>query len=224
VPRRPDTARRAELLDRVIDTIATSGLGARSLRNLADAAGTSHRVVLHHFGSRDELLVAIVGEVERRTATTLSDAASAQAQSNVTDAGVSTRPSKRAQPTTSASPQRSEVLAAQHDAIDVINAVWHHVRQPQLRPFEKLFFECYARGAQGEVPFDRLLPGGITNWLTQASTLPGGHDTAQVRLGLAVLRGLLLDLVATNDDIAVNAAWNRYIDLLRASSAMRARR
>ena len=35
--------------------------------------GTSHRMLLHHFGSREDLLVAIVEEVERRQMALLPD-------------------------------------------------------------------------------------------------------------------------------------------------------
>jgi AcrR family transcriptional regulator len=60
-------------LNGLIDAFARDGIGGRSLREVADALGTSHRMLIHHFGSRDELLLAIVEEVERRQATTLAD-------------------------------------------------------------------------------------------------------------------------------------------------------
>ncbi|BBY41658.1 hypothetical protein MMAN_57920 [Mycobacterium mantenii] len=64
--RTPDTERRRQLLDALIAEFATGGIGDRSLREVAAAVGTSHRMLLHHFGSREDLLVAIVEEVERR--------------------------------------------------------------------------------------------------------------------------------------------------------------
>ena len=66
MPRQPDERRRADLLNALIDAYADGGIGGRSLREVADAVGTSHRMLLHYFGSRDELLLAIVEEVERR--------------------------------------------------------------------------------------------------------------------------------------------------------------
>ncbi|MGZ5365628.1 MAG: helix-turn-helix domain-containing protein, partial [Mycobacterium sp.] len=63
--RPPDLERRQELLDAVVEEFAARGIGDRSLRDVAAAVGTSHRMLLHHFGSRNELLLAIVGEVER---------------------------------------------------------------------------------------------------------------------------------------------------------------
>ena len=52
----------------MIDAFARNGIGRRPLRAIADEVGTSHRMLLHHFGARDELLVAVVEEVERRQA------------------------------------------------------------------------------------------------------------------------------------------------------------
>jgi hypothetical protein len=41
-----------------------------------------------------------------------------------------------------------------------------------------------------------------------------------VRLGLAVTRGLLLDLVATGDEAGVDAAASRFVVLLRRDQAV----
>jgi AcrR family transcriptional regulator len=180
VARPPDVARRRRLLDALIDAFAEGGVGDRSLREVAEAVGTSHRMLLHHFGSRDELLLAIVDEVERRQMTVLPDA--------------STEP--------------AEAMAV----------MWADVRRPELRPFERLFFECYARGAQGEKPFSRMLPGAVEDWLNEVDAKSGrSADPAFVRLGLAVTRGLLLDLVATDDDEGVDAAARAFVELLRSA-------
>ncbi|WP_264991683.1 TetR/AcrR family transcriptional regulator, partial [Mycobacterium montefiorense] len=64
--RTPDLQRRRQLLDALIDEFADGGIGDRSLREVAGAVGTSHRMLLHHFGSREDLLLAVVEEVERR--------------------------------------------------------------------------------------------------------------------------------------------------------------
>jgi AcrR family transcriptional regulator len=178
MPRPRDEGRRRQLLNELIDAFADGGIGGRSLREVADVLGTSHRMLIHHFGSRDELLLAIVEEVERRQAATLAD--------------------------------------LPNDPADAIAATWADVRRPELRPFERLFFECYARAAQGEVPFSRLLPGAVDGWLAGVDErAQGAPDPALVRLSLAVVRGLLLDLVATNDDEGVDAAADRFVTLLR---------
>jgi AcrR family transcriptional regulator len=181
MPRPPDVARRTELLDALIEAVATGGIGTRSLRELAEAVGTSHRMLLHYFGSRDDLLVAIVEEIEARQRVTFTD------------------------------------LPA--DPADAFAAMWADLRRPELRPFERLFFEVYARAAQGEEPFARFLPGAIDNWLGHDAY--AGADPAVVRLGLAVSRGLLLDLAATDDAAAVDAAAAVFGELLATTVSRR---
>ncbi len=179
--RTPDTERRRQLLDALVAEFAAGGIGDRSLRAVADAVGTSHRMLLHHFGSREDMLVAIVEEVERRQMGLLAE------------------------------------LPA--DPADGFAAMWADLRRPELRHSERLFFECYARAVQGEKPFARMVPGAVEGWLAEVEALqnPAGGpvDPAAVRLGLAVIRGLLLDLVATGDDAGVDAAATAFVELLR---------
>jgi AcrR family transcriptional regulator len=180
MPRLPDARRRAKLLDALIDAFASGGIGGRSLRDIATAVGTSHRMLLHHFGSRDELLLAVVEEVERRQAALLAEL-----------------------------PDDPAAAAA---------AMWADLRRPQLRPLERLFFECYARGAQGEPPFARLIPSAVDGWLAELHRRGGPHvDTGLARLGLAVMRGLLLDLVASGDEDGVDEAAGRFFALLQTA-------
>jgi AcrR family transcriptional regulator len=180
VARPPDVERRRELLDALIDAFADGGIGDRSLRELAEAVGTSHRMLLHHFKSRDELLLSIVDEVERR--------------------------------------QMSVLPGAATEPAEAMTVMWADLCRPELRPFERLFFECYARGAQGEQPFARMLPGAVESWLSEVDAKTGGAaDRALARLGLAVTRGLLLDLVGTDDDEGVAAAAQAFIQLLRTA-------
>src|SRR5438045_6471980 len=57
---------RDRLLAGAVDYVAEHGVGELSLRPLAAALGTSHRMLIYHFGSKEGLLVAVVREVERR--------------------------------------------------------------------------------------------------------------------------------------------------------------
>ncbi|MEU4313291.1 TetR/AcrR family transcriptional regulator [Nocardia sp. NPDC024068] len=52
-----DHAKRAELLDAVVRYIAEHGLADLSLRPLAAALGTSSRMLIYYFGTKEELLV-----------------------------------------------------------------------------------------------------------------------------------------------------------------------
>jgi AcrR family transcriptional regulator len=179
--RTPDLERRRQLLDALFDEFAAGGIGDRSLREVAAAVGTSHRMLLHHFGSREDLLIAIVEEAERR--------------------------------------QMALVPDLPMNPAEGFAAMWADLRRPELRQWERLFFECYSRAAQGEKPFTRMIPGAVDGWLREVEAsgdVP--FDRAMARLGLAVTRGLLLDLVATSDEAGVDAAAQAFADLLRVAS------
>ena len=61
-----------------------------------------------------------------------------------------------------------------------------------------------------------LVPAAVDAWLADVDAVSGGAiDPALPRLGLAVIRGLLLDLVATDDDAGVDAAAQAFVDLVR---------
>lgn len=175
--RTPDSERRRQLLDALIEEFAANGIGDRSLRDVSAAVGTSHRMLLHHFGSRENLLVAIVEEVERR--------------------------------------QMALVPNLPMSPAGGFAAMWADLRRPELRQLERLFFECYSRAAQGEKPFTRMIPGAVDDWLRHVeASADVPYDGAMARLGLAVTRGLLLDLVATNDEAGVDAAAAAFAKLL----------
>jgi AcrR family transcriptional regulator len=58
--RTPDEALRADLLDRAVDYVCKNGLSELSLRPLASALGTTSSLLLYHFKSKDDLIVAII--------------------------------------------------------------------------------------------------------------------------------------------------------------------
>src|SRR5687768_17703510 len=64
---------RGKLLNAAIEHIATRGISDLSLRELAAAIGTSHRMLIHHFGGAEGLRVAVVRAVEERQRAALAD-------------------------------------------------------------------------------------------------------------------------------------------------------
>src|SRR3954451_19659362 len=64
-PTRP-TERRPELLEQAADYVLAHGLSGLSIRPLAAALGLSHRTLLYHFGSKDELVVAVLDVIRAR--------------------------------------------------------------------------------------------------------------------------------------------------------------
>ena len=63
---RKGVARRQEILDRAIEVFADKGADGTSLRAIGEKIGVSHAALLHYFGSREELLVEVLREGERR--------------------------------------------------------------------------------------------------------------------------------------------------------------
>ena len=54
--------RRAELLEKIVDELLTSGAGDLSLRPLAERVGTSARLLIYHFESKEQLIAAALAE------------------------------------------------------------------------------------------------------------------------------------------------------------------
>jgi AcrR family transcriptional regulator len=69
MPRPVDTQRREALLDAAVDYVVEHGLAGVSLRPLAAALGTDAPVLLHHFRSKDNLLVLLLNRVRDRLRT-----------------------------------------------------------------------------------------------------------------------------------------------------------
>lgn len=176
------TDARAGLLDRIVDDVARSGLGDRSLRDLASAVGSSHRMLLYHFGSRQGLVAAIVREVEHRQRAFMADGAD----------------------------------GAGGDPIAVARAMWRRVSDPELRPFVQLFFEAAAYASRTDAgTADDLTQPWIDAGVDAAASAP---DAVDVRLGVAVVRGLLVDVIGGGDLEGATAAFERYLRLFEATS------
>jgi AcrR family transcriptional regulator len=176
---------RQRLLDAAIDYVAGHGITDLSLRRLASELGTSHRMLIHHFGSKQGLWVAIVREVEARQIAAVADL----------------------------EPDPAASFA------DAQRSWWRHISDPALWPNERLFFEVYGQGLQGQMPAVAMLDGIVESWLEPSVRLAvqlgmaPEHAVPFARLGIAVTRGLLLDLLATGDREAVDAAMEHWIAL-----------
>jgi AcrR family transcriptional regulator len=175
---------RKKLLDAAIEHIAANGISDLSLRELAAAIGTSHRMLIHHFGSKEGLWVEVIRAVEARQRAVLADFI----------------------------PDPSQPAA------DALRAWWRHISDPSLWPNERLFFEVYGQALQGRPGTTELLDGIVDDWLGAgiefglARGLTRERAAAEARLGVAVIRGLLLDLLATGDRARVDAAMEVYIE------------
>lgn len=165
---------RQELLDAVVAHIRAHGIVDTTLRQLAEAVGTSHRMLLYHFGSREGLLSAAVESIE---------AAERDAHRPIIEESTSTE--------------------------EALRRVWRRLRAPQRAGEERLFFELAALAAQRRPGTEGLRASYVEPWLAVAGSDPAAR--AALRVDLAVLRGLLLDLLVTGDRRGVDAAFEAWL-------------
>jgi AcrR family transcriptional regulator len=188
---------KAKLLEAAIECVAQRGISDLSLRELAAALGTSHRMLIYHFGSKDGLLVEVVRTIEARERSNLAG-----------------------------------LLASSRSPLDAARTFWKRLSDPALAPYERLFFEVYGQALQGHAYARPLLDGIVESWLDPvgidagplsvgAVSVGAADARAEARLGVAVVRGLLLDLLATGDTAGVDAAFEQYVSGLVARTGTR---
>jgi AcrR family transcriptional regulator len=163
--------------------VGQHGFADVSLRDLATALGSSHRMLLYHFGSKQQLFVEIIRAFE-------------------TD-------------------QRQMIEAFAADLslsrVEVMRRVWQQVSSPEATDQVRLFFQVCGQALAGDGTNHVLLEGIISDWLEpmieveKARGTPVAQARAEVRIGVALMRGLLLDLLATGDRKGVDAAFERFL-------------
>ncbi len=63
---RPETlVRRREILDAAVDIFGAKGFTGGTLQDIADQVGMTHAGILHHFGSKDQLLIDVLEHRDR---------------------------------------------------------------------------------------------------------------------------------------------------------------
>ncbi len=174
------SARRQQLLDLAYGYVLEHGLADMSLRPLAEAVGSSPRVLLFLFDSKDELIKAILGRAREEELRWL---------------------------------ERQVPAAAEQGLARTGEAVWRWLADPEHRRLLTLWVESYARSLADEAgPWAGFARRTVEDWdaLLAAAQPPARRTTdagaAERTLLLAVLRGALLDLLATGDQARADAA------------------
>jgi AcrR family transcriptional regulator len=177
---------REKLLTAVVEVALAGGITGMSLRAIAEAAGTSHRMLIHHFGSREGLLVEVIRAVEKRQRAVLSEL----------DAGTGEVFDDMAYRFWRH--LRSPELAAQE------------------RLFFEVYGQALQGRPWATPLLDGIVEdwvGPVAALLEEAGASPQTARAA-ARLSVAVGRGLLLDVLATGDDHEVDAAMRYFLDML----------
>jgi AcrR family transcriptional regulator len=189
------SARQTELLEAAYRYVLHNGLGELSLRPLAAAIGSSPRVLLYLFGSKDGLVRALL-------ARTRVDQLALLDQIPAVDDG---KPS---------------------GLITAAEQLWAWLSARKHRALLTLWVEGYGRSlVDPRGPWTAFARATVEDWLAVlARTQPAAErDTAAGRarrtLVLAVLRGALLDLLATGDLDRTTDAVQRHLADMRRRSA-----
>jgi AcrR family transcriptional regulator len=97
---------------------------------------------------------------------------------------------------------RSEVAADPRG--DPIEAVWRWTADDRRQRFFRSFFEAYGLALRQPERFESFLARVVSDWV-------GPGNPARATLELAVLRGLLLDLLTTGERDRVESALELYL-------------
>jgi AcrR family transcriptional regulator len=173
------TARREELLDNAYDYVLEHGLTDLSLRPLAQAIGSSPRVLLYLFESKDGLVRELLARARRDELAALA---------GIEGEGL-------------------EAIAA---------TLWRWLSAQEHRRLLVLWVEAYGRSlVDPDGPWGGFARQTVEDWL---AVLAGAQPAAVRRTkageaertrALALLRGGLLDLLATGDGRRVTIAVTR---------------
>jgi hypothetical protein len=102
---------------------------------------------------------------------------------------------------------------------ETARAWWQRFADPALWPYERLFFELYAQALQGRTHALALTEDLLEPWIGPVAELyerrgmTPRRARAAARLGVAVTRGLLLDLLASGERAGVDDAMELFIEL-----------
>ncbi|MCO1658476.1 TetR/AcrR family transcriptional regulator [Pseudonocardia humida] len=191
-PSASPSPRQVELLEAAYRYVLANGLAELSLRPLAKHIGSSPRVLLYLFGSKDGLVQALLARARRAEMAMLADLGA---------------PSHD---------PRADRMA------EVVDRLWAWVSAEEHRALLALWLEGYARSLTDPGgPWAGFARATVEDWLqvlaaAQPEDVRHGEDgRAQRTEVLALLRGALIDLLATGDLERTGAAVRRRVRSLR---------
>ena len=180
---------RERLLDQAVDYVLSQGVGDLTLRPLAKALRTNARMLIYHFGSREGLMREILVRFRERG-----------------DARVKAwfRANKR-----------------RHTLPEFLRWLWQRVSAPRMRSAERLTLELYTLALRHPGDYPGVLEDPLAYWqkLTEQAGVDSKTGAIEAALFLAVTRGLLLDLCATEDRARVGRAMNMFAQLFEKRTA-----
>jgi AcrR family transcriptional regulator len=167
---------RAALLADAVEHFAKNGIGDASLRTIATSIGTSHRMLIYHFGSREGLLAEVVRTVEQQQRDLLADLAT---------------------PDRPVAEQSEEFWRRVTEATLVYGPLFFELSAHAMQDLP------HTESLKADLITVWLPP--LTDFCIRAG-IPADEAPTYARLGLAAARGLLFDLLLTGDRAGVDEA------------------
>ena len=179
--------RKAQLLDAAIRYLTRHGVADLSLRPLGKAIGTSARLLVFHFGSKERLLRDVLDAVQARLQASFAAIASA--------------PRGRRHGHRRAGPMRR---------------FWAWATSAENLPRLRLLYEVQFLALQNPRVFARYLGKASSRWIELiAPHLPGSlRNAATATLCAAAFDGLVIELLSTGDRRRTELALERFVALL----------
>jgi AcrR family transcriptional regulator len=171
--------RREELLEAAADWVLEHGLEGLSIRPLAAGLGISHRTLLHHFSTKERLIAEILRELRHRNERFAAETAA---------------------------------RLGEQDPDAIFQTSWEHFTARERRPYWRVFFEVYGLALNHPERYEPFVDGLVTDWVEQTSRIliatgvPPGRATPLATMVVATVRGLVLDLLTTEDTARVQSA------------------
>jgi AcrR family transcriptional regulator len=171
---RDGPGRQDELLQAAAAYLLKHGVAGMSLRPMAAAIGTSARLLIYHFGTKERLLIEAMGVIRVQ--------ARAGVEAMLRDASVDE--------------QRG-------DLGDLVRDFWRWCTAARNRPYLRLLFEVHGLALQYPKTYAGYLEGSVKHWidlLTVALRPRLGREADSVAtLIVGTIDGLLMDYLSTGD-------------------------
>ncbi|MFB6436435.1 TetR/AcrR family transcriptional regulator [Streptomyces sp. NPDC056411] len=191
MPRPADPAKRRDLLAQVRAYLRHNGLANLSLRPLARALGTSDRMLLYYFGTKEQLVAEALSIDERRPLLRFQDVLGAVG-----------------------TPQDAAGVRR------VLEEVWRRFRTPDRRAVLPLTFEVMTASMLRPERYGPLAHEALTEWTQLLTTLFTGVGMPEARarneatVVVDALLGLLFASAALGGEEHVDAAFHTLLDRL----------
>jgi AcrR family transcriptional regulator len=178
------------LLALAVAHVLQHGYQTTSFRTMAEQLGTSHRMLSYYFGSAEAFWEALLIRLR--------------------------------------SEQQRRLLgsADQSRRFPTIEEVWSHLTAEASLSVFRIMFQVYGRALAEPEKYQSFLDDVVDSWIDRIAAGLVHHEgmtpqaaRVQARLRLAVIRGLMLDLLTTHDLKGTTKALRQFAQLIAPHSA-----